>query len=224
MATIAILLVMTVILDLDYTLLDGMALKQGMCTALAPLGVSQEQCATTYAATVAAVPNAYDYDPARHAALLAGATGVAESDLQRALQDVFADLRPYLYPDSLPFLEFLKGTGATLVLLTLGNALHQQEKVRHAGIEDYFAEFVYAEAEKHTLPLMFAGDEQEWLFINDNPAELLALAERFPRASMLRVKRANAKTFADDLEARAAALVTFPSLAAMQPTVEKLLG
>jgi methionine salvage enolase-phosphatase E1 len=39
------------------------------------------------------------------------------------------------------------------------------------------------------------GPVSEWVFINDNPIELRALAERYPEARMIRITRPDGKKF-----------------------------
>lgn len=205
---------MTVILDLDYTLLDTTKFKEAMEESVAPFGVTKEQFRTTYAATVAAIAGQYDYDFARHAKLLQEISGADEAELRRALEGALERLPAFLYEDSIAFLESLKDSGAHVALLTFGNAGFQEEKVRRLGIEVYFDECIYTQTGKHTVEYSFPGNEESWVFINDNPKEIRSLMELFPKSTMLRVKRENGKTFA--AEDDALAVPTFATLAKLQ--------
>lgn len=202
---------MTYILDLDHTLLDTNAFKRTLEESLAPLGISREQFQSTYVATVSAVAGRYDYTIAGHAKTLHEQCGIDEAAAIENLSGALDRLPHFLYPDSLPFLETLRDHGLSCILLTMGNAAFQEEKVRRLGIAPFFEQLVFTEEKKDRISLSLPDDPSKWIFVNDNPAEIRGLALRFPEAKMVRIKRVGAKTFPpeDDLPG----IPTFPSLA-----------
>lgn len=187
--------IMHIILDLDHTLLDSVALKRKLEESIAPLGVTPEQFRDTYRATTAAIEEQYDYDIARHAQLLHEACGVDAEEVARRLHATLEGLPALVYPDSIPFLDFLRERGTPISLLTYGNATFQQEKVWLLGIASYFKNMIFTEKGKETAELHLSEPDKEWMFINDNPNEMRTLQERFPESTMLRIKRADGKQF-----------------------------
>ncbi|MEN9413115.1 MAG: hypothetical protein RLZZ342_202 [Candidatus Parcubacteria bacterium] len=186
---------MIVILDLDYTLLDSAAFKQRLVDNLRELGVSNEQFFETYNAVRDSVPGQHGYSFGRQADLLHETYGFDTGDVFTQLSRACEALPEFLYPDSIPFLELLKEKHIHTALLTWANRGHQEEKMRYLGISPYFAEIILTEQSKDSVELAFPAPESEWVFINDNPNELRALAARYPEAQMIRIKRPQGKPF-----------------------------
>lgn len=200
---------MLLIIDLDYTLLDTSAFKARLATELGAYGVTSEQFWETFG-MIAGVSDRTSYSIARHAQVLHEQTGIDAEDAQRGLEAAFGALPGMLYPDTPVFLALLREQGVPAVLFTFGDSAFQEQKVRAALIEPYFRSHVYTEESKHLIELAFPEPEDEWVFINDNPTELRALAQRYPGARMIRIRRPDGKTFAPEDDALD--VPTFPSL------------
>jgi hypothetical protein len=95
----------------------------------------------------------------------------------------------------LPFLKFLKEKHVPAVLFTWANPEHQEAKVKGLGISSYLTKVVITSEAKGTADLELSERQREWVFINDNPNEIRALAARYPEARMIRIKRADGKKF-----------------------------
>ena len=186
---------MIYILDLDHTLLDTTAFKKALEESLVPLGISPEQFQETYAATTSGIAGKYDYTIERHAAQLHERCGVDEQAARERLSGALDRLPDFLFADSLPFLELLNEKSETCVLLTLGNSVFQEEKVRRLGIGKYFFNMIFTEEKKDTVTLDLPEGPAAWVFINDNPIEIRGLQTRFPEARMIRIKRPGGKSF-----------------------------
>lgn len=212
---------MIVFVDLDYTLLDTKRFKEAMVARLAPFGITEEQFTKTYDETVAAIPDQYDYDMRRHARLLSGVSGRDEEELFKALEDSVVHLPECLFPDSIAFLEFLKTLPVRIELVTFGNPKWQEQKTDGLGIRNYFDACIFTETGKHTLSLEGKGNPSEWIFVNDNPKEIVALMERFPGSHMVRIRRENGKPFAPDIDALA--VPTFATLEAAEPAIKAIM-
>lgn len=59
----------------------------------------------------------------------------------------FTDLKHYLYPDAVPFLENAKAHGFAVCLLSYGDPTFQRYKVTASRIADYFDDFFYTSRE-----------------------------------------------------------------------------
>jgi FMN phosphatase YigB (HAD superfamily) len=186
---------MLVILDLDYTLLDTTAFKKGLTASLESLGVTNDQFVETYNAVAHAVPGQHEYSFERQAHLLHERYGYDIEEVLRRLTDTYKILPDYLYPDTLPFLKLLKQKGIYAALFTWANPDHQEAKLRHLGIEHYLSKVIITSGAKGAAELELPAPVSEWVFINDNPIELRALAERYPEARMIRITRPDGKKF-----------------------------
>lgn len=186
---------MLAILDLDYTLLDTTAFKRALTASLEPLGVTTDQFFETYGVVAHAIPGQHGYSFEAQAKLLHEKYGYDEAEGLRRLTSVYEILPSFLYPDSLPFLKFLKEKHVPAVLFTWANPEHQEAKVKGLGIGSYLTKVVITSEAKGTADLELSEPQGEWVFINDNPNEIRALAARYPEARMIRIKRADGKKF-----------------------------
>jgi FMN phosphatase YigB (HAD superfamily) len=112
-------------------------------------------------------------------------------EMKRILREAFADLRRYLFPDVLPFLENAKAKGVRLYLLSFGNAEWQRYKVRGCRIEEYFDDvfFTSKEGEKVKLILADAGSCERMLMVDNNPSELDLIREAAPEVATYCINR-----------------------------------
>lgn len=186
---------MLVILDLDYTLLDTTAFKRALTASLEPLGVTTDQFYDTYGTVAHAVPGQHRYSFEAQAKLLHEKFGYSEADVLTRLQSVYEILPSFLYPDSVPFMQSLVAKHIPAVLFTWANPEHQAAKVKSLGIEQYLAQVIITSEDKGTAELDLPAPQSEWVFINDNPNELRALAARYPHATMIRITRPDGKKF-----------------------------
>ena len=68
----------------------------------------------------------------------------ALEEMKRILQNSFSDLRRYLFPDVLPFLQQAKENGARLYLLSFGDPEWQRYKVSACAVSGYFDDMFFA--------------------------------------------------------------------------------
>ena len=186
---------MLAILDLDYTLLDTTAFKRALTASLEPMGVTNDEFYETYGAVAHAVPGEHRYSFESQAKLLREKYGYDEAEILKRLSSVYAILPSFLYPDTLPFLEFLSAQKIPAVLFTWANPEHQQAKVKGLGIEKFLAKVVITSEAKGTAELELSAPQSEWVFLNDNPNEIRALAARYPESRAIRIKRPDGKKF-----------------------------
>lgn len=186
---------MLLILDLDYTLLDTTAFKKALTASLDPLGVTHEQFYDTYGTVAHAIPGRHSYSFEAQAKFLHEKYGFDEVEVLRRLTSVYDILPRFLYPDTVPFLALLKEKGISAVLFTWANPTHQEAKVKNLGIESYLSKVIITSEDKGTAELDLPDPESAWVFVNDNPNEIRALAARYPESQMIRIVRAYGKTF-----------------------------
>lgn len=180
----------TIIFDLDYTLLDTLALKQRMCESVARYGISQQTCVDAIEQLPCDPIAGLVYDPHAHAELLKPhATALPpEADLYEALLEVAVESHRFLYDGAADFLRWARARGSRLMLLTYGEPIWQQAKVDGTGLADLFDRIVMTHAPKtDMLPRLVRADEKV-IFVNDNAAETDAVRAANPRHTYV-VKR-----------------------------------
>lgn len=94
--------------------------------------------------------------------------------MKRILAGSFLDLRRYLFPDIVPFLEKIKTRGLVLFLLSFGNPGWQRYKVASSRIDTYFDNlfFVPVEGGKARLVFEHSNNFGRVITVDNNPAEL----------------------------------------------------
>ena len=94
----------------------------------------------------------------------------------------------YLYPDAIPFLEYLKSKKYQVIILTKGNSDYQREKIFNAHLDKYFDKLIVTMRHKGLLFLNYFSS----IFIDDNPREIESLWLRKPKR-IIRIARSNSK-------------------------------
>ncbi|MDE2485658.1 MAG: HAD family hydrolase, partial [candidate division NC10 bacterium] len=109
-------------------------------------------------------------------------TSVA-SAMQEALEHAFSDLRPYLFPDVVEFLNTARHREFDLILLSFGDPAWQSYKVQASGLTPYFTQIVYTPNEKGKAGILdtLASAYAEFHVIDNNPADLDAMKASIPR-------------------------------------------
>ena len=111
--------------------------------------------------------------------------------VERVLQESFADLRPYLFPDVKPFLERLQAEKIPCFLLSFGDASWQAYKVRGAGIDNFFQEVFYTPGEQGKVEVV---EEVTWRFdrlavVDNDPRVLDSIKARRPQIGTFWINR-----------------------------------
>jgi FMN phosphatase YigB (HAD superfamily) len=133
------------------------------------------------------------YSLDRHAEEMYRQSGSRQTldEMKRILREAFTDLRRYLFPDVLPFLEHAKAKGVRLYLLSFGNPEWQRYKVRGCRIEQYFdgVLFTAKDGGKAKLLLEHAGSCEKVLMVDNNPGELDLIKEAAPEVATYCIDR-----------------------------------
>lgn len=108
------------------------------------------------------------------------------NEILNEINNHFKKANDYNYNDIDNFLVSIKKKGNRLVLLTYGNYLYQDLKIKNSGLAKYFDEIIITEKEKDTLELDFKNG----IFIDDNPTVISKLLLKNPY-KIIRIKRKN---------------------------------
>jgi hypothetical protein len=186
-----------VLLDFDHTLFDtDRFFWVDLRGAVLGLGVEAGLWEETYEAVW---PKGYSID--RHLeALAARVSWPHPQQILDVFDAQFADLRRYLFPDVLPFLEAARRGGRRVILLSFGDPGWQAYKVKASGLEAHVdaVHATAAEGRKADLAatLFAAGGRPRGaaappaaIAIDNNPQELDAMRDRCPILTTYRMDR-----------------------------------
>lgn len=172
-----------VLLDFDHTLFDtDRFFWVDLKSAVARFGVPDDTWEKSYEAIW---PSGYSL--AKHLEELTRLGAIvspsAAQAMLAALTATFSDLRPYLFPDVLRFLDAAHRRGFDLILLSFGDPAWQSYKVQASGLTPYFKKIVCTPHQEGKAEML---DElglayAELYAIDNNPTELDAMKARHPR-------------------------------------------
>ncbi len=167
----------TILIDLDYTLLD----TQAFSTALGvSLGLSHTEWVQAYDQFVKdnRLFSARDF--------LRG----VDSEKTKDFYQVVATIRRYLYPDALDFLKKLEQKKYRCVLMTVGEDSWQKDKLSNLRLPDFIQTSIIQDRKVHHLADYY---EPGMLVVDDRAIELEPIAEQFPDAQCYWVTRPQGK-------------------------------
>ncbi len=112
-------------------------------------------------------------------------------EMKRVLTDSFSELRRYLFPDVLSFLERGQKTGVRFYLLSFGDIEWQRYKVLGSHISPYFEGifFTAKEGGKAQLIRERAAACEQVVVVDNNPAELDLIKDVGPAVQTYWLKR-----------------------------------
>lgn len=130
-------------LDFDRTLFDSHQWGVDMRNFFRQFGISDALWAETYADARGGL-----YSVAAHiAAIQKRIPDFPAAVAQEKFFHAFTDLRAFLYPDVVPFLESASARGISLCVLSHGDPTWQRYKIMGARIADYFDDFFFTNRE-----------------------------------------------------------------------------
>lgn len=177
-----------ILLDFDHTLFDtDRFFWVDWREALRRLGVDLRLWEETYDAVW---PNGYIIE--RHLEVLFTKMSWPHPHLiLDAFDAEFADLRRYVFPDVVPFLEAARRAGRRVIVLSFGNPGWQEFKVKASGLADLVDEVraTGAEGAKAEAAAAIAGEAGGAIAIDNNPRELDAMRDRCPTLRTYRMDR-----------------------------------
>jgi len=170
---------MTVILDLDYTLFDAAAFKEGIAGAFGLPRDIFDSTLQKYFKDKGLPFNAYT-----HLELLVKNGFISSAKEQAAVKDLgklLAKADDYLLPQAESVLKSLADAGWELVLITHGDKHWQQTKLDHLTISRYFQKMLVTEGDKAD-ELEPYKQKEKLVLVNDDPEELYHMSRQLPAA------------------------------------------
>ncbi len=178
--------------DLDHTLLQTDALGKELRCAFAE-AVGQPISTPVWDRTLQAAIDA-GYTPERHAACLFG-EGIEIS--KQALAQIDASLRDisaFVFTDVVTFLEKQREAGNEVWIVSYGASSWQHFKIGRSGLGKFFYTENIIITEHHGSKAHMIADNiatnESFLFVDNKPAEVVAVAERFSIATCYLINRA----------------------------------
>ena len=158
------------IIDFDDTLLDTQKFKRERMKALLSLGVSEEIYWNSYSEARYDDENISTYCDKRHADVLHYKYGFVKEEVLDKLDEVNKKMSEILFSEAFNFLEKLKQTGNSLVLLSLGEPSFQEFKVKLSGVDKYFDRLFFVDDTKeHVIGELLekTKDKNVWFIDNE---------------------------------------------------------
>ncbi len=106
-------------------------------------------------------------------------------EMKRILQNSFSDLKQYLFPDVLPFLQEAKSGSARLYLLSFGDHEWQRSKVSASALSGYFDEMFFTASPGGKSKLVQKQAKrggQPVVVVDNNPVDLDSIRDFAPGA------------------------------------------
>ncbi len=187
------------IIDFDDTLFDTQRFKVNMHKPLLDCGVTNEDVEWSYQVARKLPDGQFAYSHARCAELLA-ARGYDGQKIVTELERVTTPeaLQNLLLPGAIQFLETVKNFGDPLILLSAGDPIFQELKVRGSGIARFFDRlFMVSEKKEEVIAELLAhhSPTKYWL-VNDKVDETHAIVKAFPDIRVV-LKRSSRISLAD---------------------------
>lgn len=154
----------TIILDLDYTLLNTTAFKLALAKSLDLSAHDWEQAYNGFVA---------DNGLFKPEDLLKGVT----AEQRQAFAEVVQSIRRYLYPDTLAFLQSAQAAGHQLTIVTFGQPAWQEQKLQALRLPSD-VECRATEGSKVTVLADLVNDDT--IVVDDRAVELEQIVKAYP--------------------------------------------
>ncbi len=161
---------LTIVCDLDDTLIDTQRLKQDLFGIARSLGVQDPE--KIYKETLA---NHTFHVPLFAHALLGN--GAKADEYMRVVGELLQQPQKYNYPGAEEFCATL-AKDRTLILLTYGHPEFQMVKLQQSGLEPYFTEVIVTQERSKEQELKRVRDRHGALLVLDNSDCVIATAQK----------------------------------------------
>ena len=128
-------------------------------------------------------------------------------EMKSILQNSFSDLRRYLFPDVIPFLQRAKENGTRLYLLSFGDCEWQRYKVSACAVSAYFEDMFFATTpggKSRLVREQVKTIREVVLVVDNNPVDLDLIRDQAPAVRTCHMNRVpdHMRSPADDLARR----------------------
>lgn len=184
---------MKIIFDFDHTLFSVRKFYQTFENEFKKIGVSKKLFKETFEESKR--KERY-YKPSRQFDLIIKKNPkISLKKLKESFKKILSKANDFLYPDVEPLLKKIENK-FDLFLLSYGDKNFQREKIEKSDIAKFFKKvFITSDINKaSTFKKIIAsaskrGLKEKTIFIDDNPAALSAVKEKFPKVITIRMNR-----------------------------------
>lgn len=176
---------MTVIFDLDYTLLDTTRFKHDLGKSLERCGVKSEKFWETYRASTKNDNRIRVFNLETLLGSLEGLLTCNPSTAESYIRTVLEDMDDYLFPDVIWLLKTLKEEGHIIKIFSHGTYAWQKMKIDYSSLGQFCDAIVITEGYKEEDMEVFQGDDNMIVMVNDNGIEITAIKKKWPEILMI---------------------------------------
>ena len=121
---------------------------------------------------------------------------------EEAIAVLMQDLKSYLFPGSIQFIESINRQKYDLFLITVGGIEFQQEKVRNSGIEELIGESncIYTTEAKEDALHEYINQEELFYLLEDKAETIRKVQQAYPNAVVFEAANGDIKEYNDPEE------------------------
>lgn len=178
---------MKIIFDFDHTLFSVKNFYEAFENEFQKIGVSKNLFKETFEK---AKEGEKPYNPKKQFQLIVQKKSeISLKEIKKNFEKILSNANNFLYPDVEPFLKKIENE-FDLFLISYGDKEFQKEKIEKSGIAQFFKKvFVTPDINKVSTFKRILRKNEKVIFVDDNPAALSAIKEKFPKVITIRMNR-----------------------------------
>ncbi|MFC1678499.1 HAD family hydrolase [Patescibacteria group bacterium] len=189
---------MTIVFDLDYTLLNTLRFEEELAKALTLDFEEYRQSSKKYFDVQGINYNAY-----KHIGFLLHddkLTKQQNSVIKNNILTLLKSTNDYLFGEAEDLLKNIKEAGHKIILLTLGDPVWQGMKINYLKINKYFDKIMLTDKDKEKVIDFLKNEKERVILVNDNAQESLKIKKVLGNIRIILIKGPHSKNIKHNLK------------------------